>query len=409
MLRRASFHEVVYQAVMRTSLRNPGSSEKVHAIVPDEPSAKRLAELVGTTEVNQLGALVGPPRSSEPYTASDKAKRQKAKKAIDKLYAPKAIPRSFIYHDGMDSGALHPQELEPVTSFKDSKKSTGDARGLGATLPTPLESSNGVGDNQGHGHQKSSLRESNTFQCFVTLHKSPKAFDRQEFLQRGGSISDFVAFFKARASEPLKAKDESLLFNPCIFDPQEGATGYRRKEHFKQSSFLVLDFDDGSLSPEDFIKIFWTEAKRGTKRSFVICNTFSRTPQTPNKFRVIMFYKQPATTLEQHRAVYDLVLARLGESGYSASDAKLDHACRSGVQSFYLPCTNKKHPEQAIFRTFGVKSRDLERCAIDPVEVAKDASARTMPVSRISADMIRSSLREATCRDNRTATRPDRR
>jgi hypothetical protein len=44
---------------------------------------------------------------------------------------------------------------------------------------------------------------------------------------------------------------------------------------------LVLDFDNGALSPEQFVEIFWTKAGRAGKRSFIICNTFSRSPEEP--------------------------------------------------------------------------------------------------------------------------------
>ena len=50
---------------------------------------------------------------------------------------------------------------------------------------------------------------------------------------------------------------------------------------------------------------------------------------------MILFYKRPATTLQQHEAVYDAIVSRLEENGYTAKSAKLDPACRSGVQSFY--------------------------------------------------------------------------
>ena len=48
---RATAHETYYQAVMRTSLRDPDSTAMVHAVLPDEPSARWLAALTGATEV----------------------------------------------------------------------------------------------------------------------------------------------------------------------------------------------------------------------------------------------------------------------------------------------------------------------------------------------------------------------
>jgi hypothetical protein len=42
LVHRATAHEAAYQVVMRSSLRNPESKEKVHVIVPDQASAERL-------------------------------------------------------------------------------------------------------------------------------------------------------------------------------------------------------------------------------------------------------------------------------------------------------------------------------------------------------------------------------
>jgi hypothetical protein len=128
----------------------------------------------------------------------------------------------------------------------------------------------------------------------------------------------------------------------------------------------VLDFDNGTLSPEEFENIFWKEAKRGGKHSFIICNSFSRSRLQPNKFRVAFPYKRPARSIEEHRAAYEHVLRRLEECGHTEKSAELDRSCKSGVQSFWVPSTNQWHRESAFFRTYGTRTRDLERCAIDP-------------------------------------------
>ena len=78
-----------------------------------------------------------------------------------------------------------------------------------------------------------------------------------------------------------------------IYDHYRG-DGYRTQLNFLQSFFWCLDFDNGTLSPEEFENIFWKEAKRGHRHSFIICNSFSCSPDTPNKFRVILFYLRPA-------------------------------------------------------------------------------------------------------------------
>ena len=205
----------------------------------------------------------------------------------------------------------------------------------------------------------------------MTLHRDAFAAQPAEHLVKELSISDFVAVLRKQAKAIRDRKQDASLFNPCVFEPPNGSSGYRKFDYFRQSSFLVLDFDDGNLSPEEFERIFWHEAGWGQKRSFVICNSFSRSPDKPNKFRVIMFYKRLATSLFQHKAVLESVVARLEVHGYSKQSAKLDPACWSGVQSFYVPCTNRDHQGWAFFRTHGTKGRDIERCAIDPVLFGK--------------------------------------
>ena len=183
----------------------------------------------------------------------------------------------------------------------------------------------------------------------MTFHDSAYDKGHEKHDIKKYTVPELVACLKTLAKGPIRRKEESRFFNAGVFEPPEGAGGYRRQMYFKQSSFMVLDFDNGNLSPDDFVRIFWREAKRGHKRSFVICNSFSRSPEKPNSFRVIMFYKRPATTIDQHKAILASVVRRLEQNGFSANSAKLDPNCKSGIQSFYLPCTNKAHETWAFF------------------------------------------------------------
>ena len=144
---------------------------------------------------------------------------------------------------------------------------------------------------------------------------------------------------------------------------------------------MVLDFDNGKLTPDQFIDIFWKKAGAAQKRSFLICNSYSRSAETPNRFRVILFYRSPATSLEQHQAVYDAIVNRLAEDGYNETEAGLDRNCRSGVQSFYMPGTNRHHQDWAFFKTFGTKTRDLAQYAIDPTMYGNTGNGKDLTIS----------------------------
>lgn len=383
-IHRAHAQEVGYQAVMRTSLRNPNSNELVHAIVPDEPTANRLKELIGAREICQIGALIDRSRHVEPYSRSDINKRQAATRLLEDLKALKTIPSTFIKNLGMESGAFLERALEGP---KVSNTSTGFARGSFAAL---TDSSDDLTENSSH------VIEEGNPNCIVTFHKTLWSNGPDEHHVVEGLISEFIAYIKTFARAKVSRKEESELFTPCYFQPELGSSSYRTKRNFRQSSFLVLDFDGGLLSPENFESIFGSDAKRGQKHSFLICNTFSRCEASPNKFRVIMFYCRPAKSLEQHEAAYSYVVSRLEEHGFTEDSSKLDRNCRSGVQPFYLPCTNRHHPEWAFLRTYKTKMRELRQCAIDPVEIA--ARFRTVvPVLRVSQGEIR--LDEQTIRE----------
>jgi hypothetical protein len=107
----------------------------------------------------------------------------------------------------------------------------------------------------------------------VTFQKTGYEKQAQECVVRRYDLHDFIRLLRKAAKTKIDSKDELFLYNSATFDPK-GGEGYRRQEYFVQSSFLVLDFDDGTLSPEEFEDIFWHTAKRGERHSFVIHNSF---------------------------------------------------------------------------------------------------------------------------------------
>jgi hypothetical protein len=185
-------------------------------------------------------------------------------------------------------------------------------------------------------------------------------------------IKDLIKCLRQYSRTPIDKKEAGLWINAATFDPGDRPKGYRLKECFVQSSCLILDFDNGELSPDVFIDIFYRKARRYEKRSFVIFNSFSRCPEMPNKFRVIMFYKRPAQSIAEHKAVYDNIVWRLSDNGYSPDKSGLDRQCRTGVQSFFMPCTNRSHPDRRFFAIYGIEHKgDLLRLAIDPADYAR--------------------------------------
>jgi hypothetical protein len=315
----ATAHEVVYQNAMRLSLRRPEATHPVRIIVPDRYTANRVAELLGVKEITRIGDI--DLKRREPLSPSQRNRKSKTKKLVQDLFGPNRLR----------------------FSLKDEKSHQNGA--------------------------KSDLisKASNLNTCFLTFHKSVDALCEEEFIENELEWQDFIKFLRQHSKTPVKNKGkDTFLFNPAIFDPAIDKSGYRKKANFVGSCMLVLDFDNGNLSPDEFEDIFWNKAGKGQKRSFIICNSFSRSPEQPNRFRVMFLYKKPALSIAEHEAVFNSIVERLEGEGFTVKEMCLDTQCKTGVQSFFMPCTNLAHPDYAFFRTHGTKTTEIERYGIDP-------------------------------------------
>ena len=105
---------------------------------------------------------------------------------------------------------------------------------------------------------------------------------------------------------------------------QSQVIGRRKISAF--ASMLVLDFDNGKISPEKFEDIFWHKAGKGLKRSFIICNSFSRSPRTAKSLPCYVplqeacnFNRRTSSRFEQHRC--EVGKRRLPREGYGLGPA----------------------------------------------------------------------------------------
>ena len=319
-IRRSTAYEVLHQAVMRTNLRVPDSDARVRVIVPDRGAADFLADLFKGALVSKIGGLSY--QKQAPLTSKERKQRYRLKK---KLKAQHGQPR----------------ERNPIEHPMEKRSPPGAA--------APASEANGL-----------------MLTCCPDKYaKLPTQFFPETF-----TPPDLMKFFRDAAQTVIDAKEELyVMFTMTEFDPSIDPEGYRRQVNIKRIYGLILDFDGGNLSPEEFERLFWLEASRGDKFAFIICNSFSRRPEEPNRFRVIIPFRTPVSSLTEFQAIYDWFVDLLGEHGYTASDAKLDPGCRSGNQPFYVPCTNRRYKEWAFCRAHGLKrTRDFARHAFDPTK-----------------------------------------
>lgn len=301
-------HEDMYQQVMRTALRNPGSDAIVRVVMPDEASALYLADVLGCPKIGKLGDI--PTKQKDiPLPPEDRKKR-----AVFRKIRKSLLKVSF-------EGTATDDESDVANRHK----------------------------------------------VFFTAHGTEKTDDPDDHHPQQRDIQDFIQMLRASAASAWRTKkdDEGYLINPCLFEPEITGSGYRTKANFFAASFAVLDFDDGPVTPDDVVMALHYDAGRGRKLPFVICNSFSRSLEKPNRFRLFVFYKREAVSLAQHQAAIQDVVTQLEDAGLATRES-LDRQSMSGVQSFYMPCANFDHQEAAFFECFNTKSAEIARHGLDP-------------------------------------------
>lgn len=346
-IKNSTLHEVAYQALMRTALRDLNSTAVVDCIVPEYETAARLASLFGEAQLKWIGDDRF--EKKKPMTGTERNQRSKAKKKRrDRLLPP----------------------FDDKNPIENSKENCHEKLAL---LP------------EGQNDESNPTRP---LLYAVTFHATKYDTEDGDFIVDSYTPQEFVREMRSYAKDVVDDKTDNILINPTVFQRVDGSDegGFRRQANFAQSSLMMLDFDNGMLTIDDFIRLFWTQAGRGNKRSFLIFNSFSRSAEQPNRFRVCLLYKTPATSLEAHQAVYDSVVQRLEQYGYTEETAALDRQCRTGNQSFYMPVTNAQQREWRYFKAFGCTSRDIERHGIDPNQYLRTAVRPVDKVRLIGTD-----------------------
>jgi hypothetical protein len=137
----------------------------------------------------------------------------------------------------------------------------------------------------------------------------------------------------------------------------------------------------------------------------VMMNSYSRSAEKPNNFRVLFFIRNKVTD-ETYRLLHKYIQNILRASGYitatkeqqekilvknpSAKFSGIDLSKTHTASLFYLPCKVIDRKEWAFFWKFNVHDNaELMRYAIDPVKVIQYAAEKTeLPELIYEADSI---------------------
>jgi hypothetical protein len=149
-----------------------------------------------------------------------------------------------------------------------------------------------------------------------------------------------------------------------VFDPNPNPIdGKRRREtNIVYCRHLVMDFENGELSPKELPLLF-------PDIRMVVTNSFSSTREKP-RYRAIIPTDQPMTP-DAYKAIYDCIAAKLEDGGYYVGNRRrrgatkpsgLDWSKRNAAALFYLPCI-----AQAKGASFFAYYDDAGRKTLNPV------------------------------------------
>lgn len=320
--------ETYYQSVMRTNLRLMDSTEPVDIIVPDKASATSLREILSSQKISSIASPLT--LGTKSLTRMEINRRYKEQRALQRIYP------------------------EGRQDFLRDKKIS-------------------------HHFGKCSLGFS------FTLHKTAKDVSEKQFTTCFRDENSFIRLLRTSSKTIRRTKTEAGLINAGIYEnrvdlgPDESI---KREDNFIQSSFLMLDFDKGTITPEQFISMFGNKAPLEDRLPFVITNTFSTSPAAPNRFRVFVFFASPALSIQEHNATYDHMVYLLNEKGWTKEQLGLDTATRSPVLSCHLPGINIEHTTSAFFEIHNTRSREIQQFGLHPFMcMPSDTDERFSPIT----------------------------
>lgn len=339
-LNRASAHETAHQGIMRTSMRNPSAVSDVTAIVVDQATAQELARMFPGCKIKPIDGV------AKKVIAVSQIERN-SKSRLTKLL------KNFELNQSNDESILTNGQSNLITNSIYNDKCN----------------QNGLANIHFSG---------------ISSIKSKAIYSYS------GVAMGFVKECKGIwTNNIIKSKDETILFNGTKYKSDDKRT----LENVSYSSFVVLDIDDGDLSPEDFKRIF----EKDQKHSMIMMNSFSRSKEKPNNYRAIFFIKENVND-ETYRDLQKHLQKIVASHGFITATkpdkkkilAKNPNAKFSGIDLtkthtasfFYLPCKVIDRLEYAFFWKCHVRNNaELIRYALDPKKILQYSFEKTeLPV-----------------------------
>ena len=363
-LRRAVYCSAVYQAVMRSSIRDPDNSEPKIIIVPDISAARYLQDRFPGSTIEKLTTQI--PESENSSKPGRPRKYCSAKERQAEYRRRKRQSKS--------------NEILQLNSFPHPiKKSCG------------LENPSMIGDEMGIDILPHFVTDDGLYgTCYKTIEsKNPCGYlccqDMEWFIEA-------LTLFHL---QKLPNKEANHLLSPAIIDPNRKNESGNKRGLIVTVQSLWMDFENGDLRPDELPNLF-------PRIRLVVFNTYNHTKEKP-QFRVVIPFDQ-AISAADYAVLYDNIIEKIKDAGYSVGGRKghrrsgLDRSKKAPNSLFYLPC-QAQDPTQSFFNDYNDDKREI----LDPFKwiensvVAfpeKRTSCSTKPVRSESVDLA--AVEEAT-------------
>ncbi len=273
-VRAAISRYAVYQAVIRSSARNPADLTPKDFVVMDRATADWLAALFPGAKVQ---ALLGLPTQALKGKPGRKGKHESngAKTAACRARAKEELIGQL---EQINEGSF--SELSYPSLDENETNSCNENTYREGHFVTPIS----------HGDVFGSIYD--TTACISV---------------GGGKADEFIALLRGLHDRVLVAKEDSGLVSPSRFDPDASAETKRGLANVKYVSGIWFDNDGGDLGFKDFARLF-------PYLRMAIWNTYSHTPQKP-RWRVFI-PTSLAMSLDVHRMIMKKFEMVLNKNGY---------------------------------------------------------------------------------------------
>ncbi len=305
LLRQARSHQVAYQSIMRTALRDADSTQEVTILVPDIALGNWLT---GVFPGSKLFAHETPAECKAVLGDADKARGRPRKESI-------------------------------LTSYERKLRSIDKADKIRVT--------------------KNSIYK--VFFVTQEIALSHESSVKSLRVEQSNHVDweDVRVQLRQCLDEIQTKKEDNTLISGALFDPDKSQDTNKGLANITLVNGVWLDFDGGALMPDEFERIF-------SDVRWWMWNSFNNGKDGLTKYRVLFPTKSPMTS-EMYHGVWDAIAERIREFGYYVgTDIAYDKAIKAGRTKpeksgldvskrtansfFYLPCRAGLGLKQTFWR-----------------------------------------------------------